>query len=117
MWERIGDIDVALLPIDGSKHVMSYEQVERVAERLGARMIVPHHYYVWDIVTRGSTLLPPDEWVNGRPGSRWVGAGQVSLTRDEVKAVAGQALCFGECVAFEKPGRDPGRMDADRTGA
>ena len=117
VWELIGDIDVALLPIDGSKHVMSYEQVERVATRLGARMIVPHHYYVWDIVTRGSTLLPPDEWVNGRAGSRWVGAGEVRLTRDEVRAVSGQALCFGDRVAFEKPGNGAGKTGASKTGA
>ena len=109
VWDRIRDIDIALLPVDGSKHVMSYGQVEEVADRLGARMIVPHHYYVWDVVTRGSTLLPPDEWVNGRPGSRWVGEGRIRLTRDEVRAVCGQALCFGENVAFDRPATRGGK--------
>lgn len=112
VWDRIGDIDVALLPIDGSQHVMSYEQAEAVAKRLAAKLIVPHHYYVWDVLTRGSTLLPPDEWVNGRPGSIWTGAGSVRLDRAFLAERRGVALCFGEHVAFEKPD-----VRALRTGA
>ena len=112
VWDMLGTVDVALLPIDGSQHVLSDAQVEAVAARLGARLIVPHHYYVWDVVTRGSTLLPPDAWVNGRPGSRWLTQGTVSLKREEVAACTGTALCFGTHVAFAKP--DPKR---DRKGA
>jgi L-ascorbate metabolism protein UlaG (beta-lactamase superfamily) len=55
VWRRLGAIDIALMPIDGSQHVLSYEQVARIVARLQAKVIVPHHYYVWDITTRGST--------------------------------------------------------------
>ncbi|MFX4839121.1 MBL fold metallo-hydrolase, partial [Acinetobacter baumannii] len=44
VWAAIGQVDVALLPIDGSEHVMSYGQVEAVIERLKPRITVPHHY-------------------------------------------------------------------------
>ena len=103
VWDRIRDIDVALLPVDGSQHVLSYAQVEAVSARLGARLIVPHHYYVWDVLTRGSTLLPPDEWVNGRPGSIWTDGPSVQIDRSFVQKHTGTALCFGPHVAFEKP--------------
>lgn len=103
IWDRIGEIDIVLLPIDGSQHVLSYPQVEEVAQRLRAKLIVPHHYYVWDVLTRGSTLLPPDEWVNGRPGSVWTSASSVLLDQDFVAPHRGTALCFGEHVAFDKP--------------
>ncbi len=110
VWAALGRIDVALLPIDGSHHVLSDPQVEAVARRLGARLIVPHHYHVWDVTTRASTLLPPDEWVRGRPGSIWAESGSVRLTAAEVARHDGVAFCFGEHVAFEKPGpmRAPG---------
>jgi L-ascorbate metabolism protein UlaG (beta-lactamase superfamily) len=103
VWERLGSVDVALLPIDGSQHVLSYAQAEDVARGLQAKLIVPHHYHVWDVTTRGSTLLPPDEWVNGRADSIWTQSGAVRLSRESVSRHDGQALCFGECVAFEKP--------------
>lgn len=103
VWDRIGQVDIALLPADGSQHVLSFPQLEAVAARLGAGLIVPHHYHVWDITTRGSTLLPPDAWVNDRTGSRWTGAGSVRLTAADVRAHRGTVLCFGGDVAFDKP--------------
>ncbi len=103
VWDVLGSVDVALLPIDGSQHVLSYDQVEQVASRLAAKVIVPHHYYVWDVTTRGSTLLPPNQWVDARLGSRWLTSGSVVLTKTEIEPHSGQALCFGEHVAFAKP--------------
>ncbi|WP_428484753.1 MBL fold metallo-hydrolase [Rhodopila sp.] len=112
VWSRLGEVDIALLPIDGSQHVLSYRSAEAVASRLKAKLIVPHHYYAWDITTRGSTLLPPDEWVNGRAGSRWLESGSVELTPDYVKAQRGMALCFGRNVAFAKPSTKGGTTGA-----
>ncbi len=102
VWHRLGAIDIALMPIDGSQHVLSYEQVARITARLRAKVIVPHHYYVWDITTRGSTLLPPDAWVKAQPAHRWLDGGTVRLHRDEVLRQSGLVLCFGENVAFDK---------------
>ena len=103
VWSQIGQVDLLLLPIDGSQHVLSYAQADTIIRRLGAKLVVPHHYGAWDITTRGSTLLPPDEWVNARPGSAWTEAGAITLTADQVRAGTGTALCFGNHVAFEKP--------------
>ncbi|OZA01099.1 MAG: Zn-dependent hydrolase [Rhizobiales bacterium 17-65-6] len=102
VWERIGKVDIALLPVDGSQHVLSNAQVETVAERLGAHLVVPHHYAIWDLTMRASTLLPPDAWVNGRPGSIWTDTGAVRLTAEGVKRHDNVALCFGPHVAFDK---------------
>jgi L-ascorbate metabolism protein UlaG (beta-lactamase superfamily) len=103
VWDAIGDVDIALLPIDGSQHVLSYAQVDEVAARLKARLVVPHHYGIWDVTTRGSTLLPPDSWVNGREGAIWTESGSVRLTQSFVKQQNNRAFCFGEHVGFEKP--------------
>lgn len=108
VWARLGQVDIALLPIDGSQHVLSYAQAEAVAARLGAKVVIPHHYMIWDVVTRASTLLPPNEWMAGRANAQWTEGGSVRLTTDFVRAQTSLALCFGEHVAFEKPAR-PGR--------
>jgi L-ascorbate metabolism protein UlaG (beta-lactamase superfamily) len=103
IWKRISDIDVALLPIDGSFHVLSPAQIDTVIARLDAKLVVPHHYYIWDVTTRGSTLLPPNKWVEARPNSIWASSGSAQLERQFVKSQRHRVLCFGEHVAFEKP--------------
>lgn len=103
VWDRLGEIDIALLPIDGSFHVLSPQQIADVAARIKAKVIVPHHYLIWDVITRASTLLPPDEWVNARVGSEWTKTGSVALTRADVASKTSQVLCFGEHVGFLKP--------------
>jgi hypothetical protein len=65
--------------------------------------VVPHHYGIWDVTTRGSTLLPPDSWVNGRADAIWTESGSVRLTQSFVKQQSNRAFCFGEHVGFEKP--------------
>lgn len=103
VWRALGEIDILLLPVDGSQHVLSYDQADEVAERLNARMIVPHHYGIWNVTTRASTLLPADEWMKSRKNARWAGAGSVRLNPSFVREQAGLAFSFGEHVAFDVP--------------
>ena len=102
VWNQLGKIDVLLLPVDGSQHVLSYAQADAVAAKLDARLIVPHHYGIWDVTTRGSTLLPPDDWVNGRAGSIWTENGSFRLDPEFVKQQRNRIVCFGGHVAFDK---------------
>lgn len=103
VWDRIGRVDIALLPIDGSQHVLSYAQAAEVIERLDASIIVPHHYYTWDVMTRGSTLLAADAWVKAKEDARWLSEGAVMLAPDYVKAQRRKVMYFGGNVAFAKP--------------
>ena len=103
VWDMLGAVDVALLPIDGSQHVLSDAQADAVARRLKARLVVPHHYYMRGVVAPASTLLPPDRWVDGRPGSRRLAASSVTLVREQVRAHTDAAFCFGDHVAFATP--------------
>ncbi|MGJ8609865.1 MAG: MBL fold metallo-hydrolase [Octadecabacter sp.] len=101
VWDQIGQVDIALIPIDGSSHVLSYDQIAQVRERLAPRITVPHHYFVWNITHRASGLLPPDEWMSLQSNARFTGAGEVTLTTQQVKAEKDLALCFGTDVAFD----------------
>ncbi|MGB3554702.1 MAG: MBL fold metallo-hydrolase [Jannaschia sp.] len=104
VWDAIGRIDVALLPIDGSRHVLSDAQIAAVRARLGARITVPHHYFIWNVTHRASTLLPPDEWVLAQAGHSWTDAAEVTLEAEDVRRRKGAVLCFGEHVAFDPNG-------------
>ena len=103
VWQAIGYVDIALLPIDGSEHVLSYAQIESIIGRLSPKLVVPHHYHIWDVTTRGSTLLPADAWVKAHASARWANSGSIELIAKDVKSNPTGVLYFGEHVAFRKP--------------
>ena len=103
VWDMLGRIDIALLPVDGSQHVMSFTSVEAIIRRLRPRIVVPHHYYIWDVIQRGATLLPADAWVKARP-HRVLEAATTVYTREALDALAlpMRVDFFGDHVAFDK---------------
>ena len=101
VWTALGLIDIALLPIDGSQHVLGYEHVATVRDRLKPHITVPHHYFVWNITHRASTLLPPNDWMETSENARFTDSGEIALTAEQVKSEDNLALCFGEKVAFD----------------
>lgn len=63
VYEALGRIDILLMPVDDSQHVMGHPMVAEVIARVAPKIVVPHHYYTWNIVQRGSTLLPVEKWL------------------------------------------------------
>lgn len=103
IWELLGRVDVALLPVERSRHVLTYEQADRIADRLGARVVIPHHYFIWDVTTRGSTLMEATEWVDTHPEPLHLDTATWTLTADEARGMNGRVVHFGDHVAFERP--------------
>jgi L-ascorbate metabolism protein UlaG (beta-lactamase superfamily) len=103
VWRMIGAVDIAILPVDGSRHVLSDAQADQIAERLGARIVIPYHYYVFGVTSHYSSLLPPDAWVNAKPHARWLSSPSLSLSRADLKLKQPEVWCFGAHVAFDKP--------------
>ena len=64
VWAAVSDIDIVLLPIDDSQHVISFPHAEEIIELLSPSIIIPHHYYIFDVTVRQSTLQPADGWLN-----------------------------------------------------
>ena len=103
VWDRLGRIDIALLPVDGSQHVMSFKSTDQIIQRLKPRIVVPHHYYIWDVVQRGATLMPADDWVQARP-HRIVGAPRQTYSPSSLADLPQPTTVdfFGDHVAFDK---------------
>ena len=102
VWDMLGRIDIVLLPVDGSQHVMSHQSVETIIQRLRPKIVVPHHYYIWDIVQRGATLLPADAWVKARP-HRMLDGPVVTYTPERAAGIKSTVVdFFGDQVAFDK---------------
>jgi len=103
VWDMLGHIDIALLPVDGSQHVMSFASVDKIIQRLQPRIVVPHHYYIWDVVQRGATLMPADDWVKARP-HRIMGGATQTYSKELIAALPDAVTVdfFGDHVAFDK---------------
>ena len=103
IWEALGQIDIVLLPIDDSQHVMSFPQAESIIQRLRPRVVVPLHYYIFDVTVRQSTLQPADPWV-ARQGAnaRWLDSPTVIYRREDIADLQARVDFFGDHVAFDK---------------
>ncbi len=100
IWHQLGEIDVALLPIDDSQHVMGYAMSEAIISRLKPKIVVPHHYYTWHIVQRGSTLLPATKWLAGQERVRNLTAFETIYSTSNLPADT-TVDHFGDNVAFD----------------
>ncbi len=61
--EQLGDVDVLMVTVDDSCHLLTYQQVDRLVELVSPRVVVPMHYYIEGLTTESSTLTPPDGWL------------------------------------------------------
>lgn len=102
IWDQLVDIDVVFLPIDGSQHVMGYESTKYIIDRLQPNVVVPHHYYIWDVLQRQSTMQPPDEWLGMQNQVEMLTGPTKTYTRAELDKLNNVVHCFGDHVAFDQ---------------
>ncbi len=103
VWQALGQVDIVLLPVDNSQHVMGFVHVETIIDRLKPKVVVPHHYYIVDITSRQSTLQPVDPWVRRRgENARWLEAASSVYRWQDLEEVDGRVDFFGSHVAFDR---------------
>ena len=66
----VGDIDVLLVTVDDSNHLLTYEQVDSLVQRLQPRVVIPMHYAIPGLHSPECELLPPDRWLKRQPEVR-----------------------------------------------
>lgn len=102
LWTALGRIDIALLPVDASQHVMGYDYVASIIERLRPRVIIPHHYYIWDVTQRQSTLQTADAWVDAYPHSETLSGPTHVYRIEDMERLDRVVHFFGDHVTFDK---------------
>ncbi len=100
VWERIGPVDILLMPVDDSQHVMGNSMVAEIVARLVPRIVVPHHYCTWNVVQRQSTLLPVEQWLSMQPHVRRLDSAEAAYAPE---TLPGEVTVdhFGDHVAFD----------------
>ena len=100
VWERIGPVDILLIPVDDSQHVMGNPMVEEVITRVAPKVVVPYHYYTWNVVQRQSTLLPVTDWLATQPKVRELESSETAYAPEALPAET-TVDYFGDNVAFD----------------
>ena len=60
----VGDIDVLLVTVDDSIHLLTYDEVDSLVQRLEPRVVIPMHYFIPGLSASGNELLPPEGWLD-----------------------------------------------------
>ena len=102
IWSALGHIDIALLPIDASQHVMGHIHTAQIIDTLKPRVVVPHHYYIWDVVQRQSTLQTCQDWVDACKQKEILSTPSKIYDKKALENLDRVVHYFGDNVAFDK---------------
>ncbi len=94
LLDKIGDVDVVFVPVDGSRHILDYEQADAVVEMTKAKIAIPHHYLVPETTYYTSTLLPADEWAKTHDNT-FLDSPSVVITKADLEGKEGHVYYFG----------------------
>ena len=81
---------------------MGHIHVQAIVDRLKPRVVVPHHYYIWDVVQRQSTLQTAEAWVGEREVVERIAGPRKIYRVAELDKLDGAVHYFGDNVNFDK---------------
>ncbi|MEM7171013.1 MAG: MBL fold metallo-hydrolase [Pseudomonadota bacterium] len=94
VWDKIGEVDVVFVPVDGSEHILDYAQADSVVEKSGAKIAIPHHYLVPQTTFVTSTLQPATEWAETHEHTMLDGP-SVEISPADLEGKKGHVYYFG----------------------
>ena len=92
---QLGKIDVLTLPVDGSQHILSYDQGDAIVAQLRPKVVIPTHYLCEGVSLTLTTLEPADEWVAKQKNRTYLKKPSLALNAAEVKAMDREFMYFG----------------------
>lgn len=95
VWKQWGKIDVLTLPVDGSQHILSYEQGNAIVDRLKPKVVIPTHYLAEGTSVTLSTLQTADEWVKSQKSKKTLTTPKLTLDSGEIASMDREFLYFG----------------------
>lgn len=97
-WDAVGQVDVLTLPVDGSMHILSYDQGNAIVDKLKPKIVIPTHYLNEATTYTLSTLAPAEEWVKSQKNHKLLDKPALALAAAEVAKMDREFLYFGSHV-------------------
>ena len=80
----VGGVDVLLVTVDDSIHLLTYDEVDVLVSRLEPRVVIPMHYFIPGISASGNELLPPDAWLERQDTVRRLASHEADFAPDSL---------------------------------
>jgi L-ascorbate metabolism protein UlaG (beta-lactamase superfamily) len=94
--ERLHNVDVLIFPIEGSKTLLTYQEVDAIIARYKPKAVIPAHYLVKGVTTDVGGLQSAEEWVKTQSDVRRVEGGELLLSPTELSGANGRVYYFGD---------------------
>ena len=78
----VGEVDVLLVTVDDSIHLLTYEEVDGLVQRLQPRVVIPMHYFIPGLSASGNDLLPPERWLDRQSTVRRLNSPEADFSSD-----------------------------------
>jgi L-ascorbate metabolism protein UlaG (beta-lactamase superfamily) len=76
----VGDIDILMVTVDDSCHLLTYAEVAALIDRLHPRVVIPMHYQIPGLMSDMTTLRSIDNWLATQTHPRRLGGHQICLS-------------------------------------
>ncbi len=103
VWDKIGQVDIVFVPVDGSRHILDYAQADSVVEKSGAKVAIPHHYLVPETTFYTSTLEPATEWAETHEHTM-LESSSIQVSPADLEGKKGHVMYFGSHNAVTEGG-------------
>lgn len=94
IMNRLKGVDVLILPIDGSEHILNVEDIHTLMQALEPKVVIPMHYRTKGAVTVLSTLQTPDYWLEQMPQAIRHPEAKWEFTSESIAGYRQQAFSF-----------------------
>jgi L-ascorbate metabolism protein UlaG (beta-lactamase superfamily) len=95
---KLKNLDVLILPIDGSEHILTYGQVAEILKKYQPKVVIPAHYLAAGSESVLSGLKNADEWVGKQKDVRRISGGEVTISASDLAGARGRVYYFGDGV-------------------
>lgn len=95
--EGMGRVDVLMVPVDETNHLLTYEEVDRLISLLDPAVVVPTHYRIPGLTDPACPLGGIEGWLSRCPNVRRVSSGCTKLSPSDLPEER-------EVWVFENPG-------------
>ena len=108
VWEMIGEVDVAFLPVSDDGHILSHRWADIVMERMNPRIAIPTHYSVAGVnVANAGGVESAIQWVESHEHTMLPSA-SLLVSPESARKYKQHVFYFGDHVAFDVHPQVPG---------